>query len=157
MISYFSASTCRVMNLQDPTTKMSKSATTSRGRIDLNDSPTKIREKVKKAVTDSVLDISYEPKERPGVANLINLYSTMKGVSPQQIVRDYEGKVPFTKYLKNDLADELISELEQFHREFKRLEREKSYVMNVLETGWTRASAIAKININEVKKLLGLD
>ena len=144
------------MNLQNPTEKMSKSAATSRGRIDLTDSPEEIKMKIKKAVTDSFSYVSYEPKERQGVANLIDIFSATKGCPQQQIVAKYEGKEPFTKYLKNDLSDELIKELEAFRNEFNRLNNERNYVINVLEDGWTRASAIAMKNIAEIKELIGL-
>ena len=144
------------MNLQNPKMKMSKSAPSDRGRIELNDSAEEIRMKIKKAVTDSVPHISYDPKERHGVANLINMYSAIKGYSPQEIVKNYKGEDQFTKYLKSDLAEELITEFEQFRKEFDRLSNERYYVRNILEIGWTRASVIAKKNITEIKELLGL-
>ena len=144
------------MNLQSPTEKMSKSAVTDRGRIDLTDSPEDIGMKIKKAVTDSVPRISYEPKDRQGVANLIHMYSAIKRCSPQEIVKKYEEKEHFTKYLKRDLAEELITDLEKFRREFDRLNKERGYVMNILENGWKRASVIARVNMSEINELLGV-
>ena len=144
------------MNLQSPTEKMSKSALTDRGRIDLTDSPEDISTKIKKAVTDSVPHISYEPKDRLGVANLIRMYSAIKGYSLEEVVKKYEEEEHFTKHLKNDLAAELITDLEKFRKEFDRLNKERDYVMNVLENGWKKASGIARINMSEINELLGV-
>ena len=143
------------MNLQNPLTKMSKSAATNHGRIDLIDNPEEIRRKIKKAVTDSFPNISYEPDRRNGVANLINIFCAIKKIPPETVVQLYEDKAPFTKYLKNDLAEELINELEMFRKEFERLSMEKNYVERVLEEGWARASDIARKNMTEIKRLLG--
>ena len=144
------------MNLQSPMEKMSKSAATNRGRIDLTDTPEEIRMKIKKTVTDSVPHISYEPKERQGVANLINMYSAVKGCPPQEVVRKYEKEDQFTKSLKNDLAEGLITDLERFRKEFDRLSKEIGYVLNILEEGCTRASSIARKNMKEIRDLLGV-
>lgn len=145
------------MNLQDPTKKMSKSDTTNRGRIDLTDSPDNIKSKIQKSVTDSISYITYEPKERPGVANLINMYSAVSGLKTDEIVDKYKDEKYFTKTLKSDLTDALIEELRHFRTEFERLSKEKEYVRTVLEDGWQKANEIALINMKEIRKLLGLE
>lgn len=145
------------MNLQDPTKKMSKSDTTNRGRIDLTDSPDDIKSKIQKSVTDSISYITYEPKERPGVANLINMYSAVSGLKTDEIVDKYKDEKYFTKTLKSDLTDALIEELRHFRTEFERLSKEKEYVRTVLEDGWQKANEIALINMKEIRKLLGLE
>ncbi|XP_065057409.1 tryptophan--tRNA ligase, mitochondrial-like [Rhopilema esculentum] len=151
------ANTCRVMNLQDPSKKMSKSETNNRGRIDLTDTQEEINNKIKKAVTDSILHLTYEPKERAGIANLISIFSSITGDSPDKIVQKYSDKQPFTKYLKSDLADYLTEDLESFRKEFQRLGNDRGYVRSVLDDGWKRARSIATENIKDIKECLGLN
>ena len=145
------------MNLQDPTKKMSKSDATNRGRIDLTDSPDDIKLKIRKSVTDSISYITYEPKERPSVANLINMYSAVSGLRTDEIVDKYKDEKYFTKTLKSDLTDAVIEELGHFRAEFDRLSKEKEYVRSVLNDGWKKANEIAVNNIKEIRKLIGLE
>ncbi len=152
----FLGHTCRVMNLQDPTKKMSKSDPSSRGRIDLTDTPSAIQSKIRKSVTDSISHISYEPETRPGVANLINIYSAISDITPDEIVQNYKDRTIFTKDLKADLSERLIKELEQFRSRYETLITEKNYLHDVLEAGSQKAREIAHVNIADVKSKLGL-
>ena len=144
------------MNLQDPTKKMSKSDPSSRGRIDLTDTPSSIQSKIRKSVTDSISHISYEPETRPGVANLINIYSAISDITPDEIVQNYKDRTIFTKDLKADLSERLIKELEQFRSSYETLITEKNYLRDVLEAGSQKAREIAHVNIADVKSKLGL-
>ena len=136
---------------------MSKSEINNRGRIDLTDTPEQINNKIKKAVTDSIPHLTFEPKERAGIANLINIFSSITGDSPDKIVQKYSDKQPFTKYLKADLSDYLTKDLESFRQEFQRLGNDRGYVRSVLDDGWKRASSKAKENMIVIKECLGLN
>lgn len=78
----------RILSLRDPTKKQSKSDPSKNTRITVRDDPDAIRRKIKKAVTDFTSEVTYDPMERPGVSNLINIHSQVKNVSAEQIVAD---------------------------------------------------------------------
>eukprot|EP00794_Sanderia_malayensis_P000243 gene243-860_t len=147
---------CRVMNLQEPTKKMSKSEVSNRGRIDLTDTSEMIKRKILKSVTDSISDISYDPETRPGVSNLIDIHSAVSELTTKEIVGKYEDTRIFTKHLKADLAEMLIDELESFRKEFEIIVKEEDYLEKVLEDGNLRAREIATNNLAEIKNKLGL-
>ena len=81
----------RVMNLQEPTVKMSKSRGSESGTVLMLDSPDTIRKKLKTAVTDSGSDVRYDPEEKPGISNLIELMTVVTGKSIQEIEATYDG------------------------------------------------------------------
>ena len=145
------------MNLQDPTKKMSKSDSTNRGRIDLTDPPEVIRQKIKKAVTDSTSNITYDSDTRPGVANLIDIMSSVSDLDSDKILDMYGDREFFTKGFKADLSDRLIVELESFREMYQRLSNEKQYLHEVIDNGSRKARDIASTNIIEIKKKLGLE
>lgn len=89
---YFTEETGRIKSLRDPTQKMSKSCTDIKSRLDLTDEPDVLLNKVKKSLTDFTSEVTYEPENRPGVANLINIHSMFTGKSPEEICQEAEGK-----------------------------------------------------------------
>ena len=88
------------MSLRQPDKKMSKSDVSSQATINLTDSPDVIRSKISKAVTDSQPSITYDTENRPGVSNLINMYSAISGRSPAQICENYKSVEFFAARLK---------------------------------------------------------
>src|SRR5213078_2910504 len=96
----------RVMNLQEPTVKMSKSRGSESGTVLMLDPPDTIRKKVKSAVTDSGTEVRYDPEEKPGISNLIELMTVVTGTSIQEVEATYEG----TGYgrFKEDVAEGII-------------------------------------------------
>lgn len=143
----------RVRSLRSPDNKMSKSETDSRGRIDLLDSPEIIVEKCKKAVTDMVSEITYDPDNRPGVSNLVDIYAAFTGQSTHQVVADCKGLN--TLKLKTKLADLIIEKLSPIREEAERIDAEKGYIDEVLKDGALKAKQIASATYNEVKKAVG--
>ena len=150
----FAGEVHRVMSLRNPLQKMSKSDNQDMTRINLSDSPDEIRNKIRKAVTDSTGQVTFDPKERPGVSNLISIYSALIGSTPEEICRKFEGRQ--TADLKDELAEVLISELAPIRQETNRLEASRDYVLQVLREGQDRAREIAEPNLSEVKDIMGL-
>jgi tryptophanyl-tRNA synthetase len=141
----------RIMSLTDPNKKMSKSM--PQGCLNMTDSPVSIREKIKKAVTDSGKEIKYTPK-KPAIANLMTIYSAFSGLSFNEIEKKCKGK-GYADF-KKDLAKVIIKGLNPFQENKKALEKKPAYVKKVLEDGAKRAQKIAQKNLLEVKKKMGL-
>ncbi|GJJ73194.1 tryptophanyl-tRNA synthetase [Entomortierella parvispora] len=146
--------TKRVMSLRDHTKKMSKSDPSDQTRINLVDSPDTILSKIKRATTDSIRGISYDREERPAVANLVEIYAAMKKVSVADVVQEHADST--NAVFKEALADVLITSLRPIQEEMSRLQKEDAFVQAVLDKGASRASEIAKPNLEEIQKLVGL-
>ena len=143
----------KVMSLQEPTSKMSKSDPEDT-YIAILDEPDVIRRKLRRAVTDSLGQIRYDPDNQPGVANLLTIYSALKGVDVQQAEKDFAG-LGYGE-LKNGVADVIIDTLSPLQAEFKRIMADKAYLEKVLSTSAERASRIAQRTLDKVYRKVGL-
>ncbi len=148
----------RVMSLQDPTSKMSKSATDPYSRILITDSPSVIHAKLKAALTDSINSVSYDPANRPGVANLLQLLSHFdpEGRSPETLGK-VNGGLGLGAFKK--LVSETISaQLEEVRVEFERVMEEGDglYLDGVAERGAARAREMAGETMEVVRDAMGL-
>ena len=143
----------KIMSLADPTKKMSKSDGPE-SYIGLFDEPEVIKAKIAKAVTDTGKVIKYDIEAKPGVSNLLTIYSLFSDLP----VKDLEKKFSKKGYadLKKQLADLLILKLEPFRRKRKELLQREVYVDEILNHGAKRAQALAQTTIQEVKKKMGL-
>ena len=146
-------SASRIMSLRDGTKKMSKSDPSDQSRINLHDSADIIAQKIKRAKTDSYEYVSYDKVMRPEVSNLIEIYSALSGKSREDIVHMYSGK-GFSVF-KNDLAEVVVTSLSPITNEYNRLLNDKSYILNVLQTGGERAKAVAHSTLQNVMSTLG--
>lgn len=140
----------RIMGLDDPTKKMSKSAESEYNYIALTDSEEAVRRKIKKAVTDSGTEIKYEDS-KPALKNLINIYSILDDKKPQEIEEIYAGKG--YKEFKDGLADVIVNFLKPFQEKYNALTDEE--VLKILEAGAEKVRLLAKQKLNEVKKKVG--
>jgi tryptophanyl-tRNA synthetase len=140
----------RVMGLDDPTKKMSKSADSKYNRIELLDSPEEIKEKFMKAVTDSGSDIEYSD-DRPALKNLINIFSSVTEKSTKEIASEYKDKG--YKEFKESLADAVIEFLRPFQEKYNQLQDED--VLEILNQGAKKLKPIAQAKMKEVKEKVG--
>ena len=145
----------RVKSLRDPTKKMSKSDPDTKSCIYINDSPRDIHEKCKKAVTDSTRNITYDPVNRPGVANLISIHSALTGLSPQEICLDCKD-MDKVKY-KTHLAEIIIKHLTPIREHSEYLMKNRDILDSALKVGEDAARKIAVETMNQVSKLVGLN
>lgn len=143
----------RIMSLQDPTSKMSKSDDNQSGNIMLLDDEAAIRNKVKRAVTDTSGRVKVSA-DGGGVTNLIHIYSGFSGLSPQDVEKQYHGK-GYGEF-KQDLADLLVDKIGTIQRTFHALMADEDYLVKVLSEGSDKANAIADAKLSEVKRKLGL-
>lgn len=141
----------RIMSLVDPTKKMSKSVPQS--YLALTDSPVLIRQKIKKAVTDSGKEIKYTP-QKPALANLITIYHLLANLSFKEIEVKYKNK-GYVQF-KADLAEAIIKGLKPFQKKKKDLENRPKYVKQILEKGADQARPLAQKTLQQVKQKMGL-
>ena len=142
----------RVMSLQEPDKKMSKSDVGD-GSVFLLDDPDTIRRKIKRAVTDSETEIRFDPENKPGVSNLLSIISALSGESIDSVCAELNGQGYGA--LKNRAADCAIAALEPLQAEFKRLITDKGYLMKVLTDNAQKASYLATKTLRKVQKKIG--
>ena len=143
----------RIMSLQDPTKKMSKSDTDLNNVITLLDRPDIIRKKLKRAVTDSGKRILFDPEKRLGVANLMNLYSGLTGLEISAIESHFDGKM--YSDLKIELSELTIDTLKPIQNEYDKIMGDRSFLNSILENGRTKANKIAAKTLRKVYKKIG--
>jgi tryptophanyl-tRNA synthetase len=142
----------RVMDLQHPERKMSKSVESPLGTIGLLDPAEAITRKVRKAVTDTDGEVRYDRAAKPGLANLLELLAAATGRSPQEVATGY------TRYgdLKNDVAEALVELLHPVRERRAALEGDLSYVEAVLAGGAAKAHAVAAVTYARAADAMGL-
>ena len=143
----------RIMSLQDPEKKMSKSDDNDHNILGLLDPPDMIVKKIKRAVTDSGTTIQYD-ENRPGLANLLNIYSALSGDSIKDIETKFEGKM-YSDFKKN-LSEIVVESLTPIQTKYNELINDKAYLTEVLSEGAEKASRIAFKTIRKVYKKSGL-
>src|SRR3989344_5559520 len=141
----------RIMSLQDPTKKMSK---TGDEGIALTDSPDAISEKIKRAVTDSGKEIKYDPENKPAISNLLTIFGLMSGKEIKTLEKEYKGK-SYAEF-KKDLADLLVEKLMPIQIAYKKTIKDENKLMKILEDGAKQARAVAQETMKEVKQKIGL-
>ena len=143
----------RIMALNDPSQKMSKSLG-PQSYIALIDSPEAIREKIKTAVTDSGKEIKYDKENKAAISNLLTIYRLFSNKPITDIERKY-GNKGYAEF-KKDLAEVIIKELADFQKKRKRLEKNPKQVEKILADGAKKAQKIATATMKEIKTKMGL-
>ena len=142
----------RVMSLQDPTRKMSKSDP-EETFISLLDDADTVRRKIRRAVTDSDSEIRFDPEEKPGVSNLLSIISALTGDGMEAICARLAGRGYGA--LKAEAADAVIAALTPLQAEFKRLIADKPYLFSVLNESSEKAAYLAGKTLRKVQKKIG--
>ncbi|HWJ03071.1 MAG TPA: tryptophan--tRNA ligase [Verrucomicrobiae bacterium] len=142
----------RIMALDEPTKKMSKSESNPNNRINVLDTPNVVKKKIARAVTDSGNEVRYDLEEKPGVSNLMSIYSTFSGLSLGQIEDRYAGKGYGA--FKGDLTDIINGELAKIQTRYQELS-ESGEVLKILTAGAEKANTIANATLASVKEKMG--
>lgn len=142
----------RVMSLQEPTKKMSKSDTNQKSFILVTESPDSIVKKIKSAITDSEASVYYS-KEKPGVSNLMEIYSACTGKSFDAITDEFAGK-GYGDF-KAAVAEAVVEELRPLQTEYARLISDKAYLTECAAKGAEKASRIADRTVKKCMKKIG--
>ncbi|MHB1209797.1 MAG: tryptophan--tRNA ligase [Acidimicrobiales bacterium] len=145
-------SAARVMDLQEPTRKMSKSISSPLGSIFLLDDPADIEKKIKKAVTDTENEVRYDPDKKPGLSNLLEIFSNVTGESPDVIAARY------TRYgdLKSDVATAVIEELAPITKRYHEMRGDVTMLRSVVARGAERAKEVAGPVYHRAANAMGL-
>lgn len=149
----FVKSGARVMSLDDPTSKMSKSAENPHSRISLLDEPSKIKKSIMKSTTDSEGVIYFDIENKPGISNLLSIYSAFSGETIEDLVKKYDGQGYGT--LKKDLVEVTVNAMAPVQERYKEI-RYSQELIDVLKDGAERANTIAEKTMKRVKDRFGL-
>lgn len=143
----------RIMALDDPTKKMSKSAENVHSRISLLDEPSKIKKSIMKATTDSDGVVKFDIQNKPGISNLLNIYSVLSGMSIPELESKYDGK-GYGDF-KKDLVQVVVEALAPIKARYEEI-RHSDELIEILKDGAKRADAIAQQTMKRVKENFGL-
>lgn len=143
----------KIMDLQDPTKKMSKSSESQKGVIRILDDANTIRKKINSAVTDSIGKVNYDPENQPGVTNLINIYMSLSGKSKEEIVEEFADANYGT--FKKAVGDLVAEKFEKIQARYNGLINSDE-LDKILEDGKERSRAIAKKKYELMKQKIGL-
>ena len=152
--AFISEQGARIMGLQEPTAKMSKSTTNLNDVIFLNDDPEEIRKKLKKAVTDSENCVRYDKENKPGVSNLMTIYGLIQEKTMEQIEQEFAGK-GYGDF-KMAVAEAIIEKLESLQKRYNELLENPEELKAIYEKGAKKASQRADKIVNEVYRKVGL-
>ncbi|MFF8537676.1 tryptophan--tRNA ligase [Streptomyces sp. SAS_267] len=142
----------RVMNLQEPTSKMGKSDDVGPGVVYLLDEPEAVRKKIMRAVTDSGQDVAYDPETRPGVSNLLEILAACEGGDPETLSGGYASYGA----LKKDTADAVVELLRPVQERHKELCTDPAQMEKVLRDGARRAREMARPTVDSAYEAIGL-
>lgn len=144
----------RIMSLQEPDKKMSKSDENEKNFVSIIDDAKKIEKKIKSAATDSGTEIKYDLENKAGLSNLMTIYSVLSGKTIAQIENDYQGKL--YGHLKVDLADLVVQTLTPVKSKYDDLMKNKDYLDQLMKSGAERAQMRAQTTLQKVYQSVGL-
>jgi tryptophanyl-tRNA synthetase len=150
---YILKETGKIYDLQDPSIKMSKSASTPKGLINLLDDPKATAKKVKSAVTDTDTVIRFDAAEKPGVSNLLSIYSTLTGTGIAELEQKYEGKGYGA--LKTDLAEVMVEFVTPFRERTQQYLDDPETLDSILAKGAEKARAVAAETLSQAYDKVG--
>ncbi|MGH4124934.1 MAG: tryptophan--tRNA ligase [Clostridium sp.] len=150
--AYVPKSGAKIMDMQDPTKKMSKSEENINGYILIMDPPEVIRKKVNRAVTDSLGEVKYND-EQLGVKNLMTILMTLTGMSIKEIEEKYEG-LGYAQF-KKDVAEAIVSELEPIQKKIAEYTSNKAYLEEIYKKGSEKANYVANKTLRKMQKKIG--
>src|SRR3954469_22088242 len=150
---YILKSTAKITDLQDPTAKMSKSASSPSGIVEMLDDPKASAKKIRSAVTDSGSDIRFDTAEKPGVSNLLTIYSSLTARSIADLEEAYGGRGYGD--LKKDLAEVVVDFVTPFRERTLELLDDQTYLTEVLAQGAAQARAVAEGTLRDVYQRVG--
>jgi len=145
--------TAKILDLQDPTSKMSKSASSPSGIVEMLDDPRVSAKKIRSAVTDSGTEIRFDVEEKPGVSNLLTIYSALTGRTVKELEGEYDGRGYGD--LKKDLAEVVVEFVTPFRNRTLELLEDKAELTAVLRRGEDKARAVAERTLADVYDRVG--
>ncbi|HWJ65948.1 MAG TPA: tryptophan--tRNA ligase [Nocardioides sp.] len=150
---YILKATAKLLDLQEPTRKMSKSSSSPGGIIEMLDDPKVTAKKIRSAVTDSGTEVRFDAEEKPGVSNLLTIYSALTGESIAALEEQYAGRMYGD--LKKELAEVVVDFVTPFRDRTLELLDDQDHLMQVLAKGAETAGAVAEATLRDVYQRVG--
>src|SRR6476661_7042880 len=150
---YILKATAKIADLQDPTSKMSKSASSPAGIVEMLDQPSASAKKIRSAVTDSGSEVRFDAEEKPGISNLLTIFSALTGTAVSELEEDYAGRGYGD--LKKDLAEVVVEFVTPFRERTLELLDDQAYLTDVLRRGAEQAGAVAEATLRDVYQRVG--
>ncbi|GAA2000188.1 MULTISPECIES: tryptophan--tRNA ligase [Nocardioides] len=150
---YILKATAKIADLQDPTAKMSKSASSPAGIVEMLDDPRVSAKKIRSAVTDSGSEVRFDPEEKAGVSNLLTIYSALTGEAVSALEEQYAGRGYGD--LKKDLAEVVVDFVTPFRERTLELLDDQAHLSAVLEQGRQQAAEVAEATLRDVYQRVG--
>jgi tryptophanyl-tRNA synthetase len=144
----------RIMDLQNPTAKMSKSADSPQGTVPLLDPPEAVAKKIRSAVTDSGTDVQYDPAKKPGISNLLEIHAAVTGRAIPEVEREFAG-AGYGQF-KSAVADAVVDALRPLQDAYTKLKADPGEVDRQLAVGAAKARAIAEPVLERARLAAGL-
>jgi tryptophanyl-tRNA synthetase len=151
---YIVKGAAKIMDLQDPTSKMSKTGSSPKGLIDLMQDPAKIAKNIRSAVTDTEAEIRYDVDAKPGVSNLLVIHSILSGTPVEELERSFMGRGYGD--LKKEVADVVVAAVEPFQGRMRELLDDPAELDRILAAGAERARGVAEATMARVRDRVGL-
>jgi tryptophanyl-tRNA synthetase len=151
---YILATTAKIKDLQVPTAKMSKTGSSPNGIIEMLDDPRASAKKIRSAVTDSGSDIRFDEEEKPGISNLLTIFSALTGRTVDDLVKEYDGQG--YGELKRDLGDAVVEFVTPFRARALELLADRAELAAILRDGAAKAAAVAERTLADVYDRVGL-
>jgi tryptophanyl-tRNA synthetase len=150
---YILKATAKITDLQEPTAKMSKSASSPAGIVEMLDDPKVSAKKIRSAVTDSGSDVRFDEESKPGISNLLTIYSALTDRSIEDLEKEYDGR-GYGDF-KGDLADVVVGFVTPFRDRVRELLDDKAELESVLARGSARANQVAERTLADVYDRVG--
>jgi tryptophanyl-tRNA synthetase len=150
---YILKTTAKITDLQDPTAKMSKSSSSPAGIVEMLDDPKVSAKKIRSAVTDSGSEVRFDVAEKPGISNLLTIYSALSGRSVAELEEQYAGRGYGD--LKKDLADVVVDFVTPFRDRTLELLDDETHLLEVLARGCAQAREVAEQTLRDVYERVG--
>ncbi len=150
---YILKATAKIGDLQNPSAKMSKSASSPAGIVEMLDDPRASAKKIRSAVTDSGSEVTYDADEKPGISNLLTIYAALTGTAIPTLEEQYAGRGYGD--LKKDLADVVVDFVTPFRERALELLDDQAYLSAVLKQGADQAREVAQTTLRDVYQRVG--
>jgi tryptophanyl-tRNA synthetase len=150
---YILKETAKITDLQEPTAKMSKSASSPAGIVEMLDDPKVSAKKIRSAVTDSGAEVRHDPEGKPGISNLLTIYSALTGRTVEDLEKEYDGR-GYGDF-KKDLADVVVEFVTPFRDRTLELLQDRAELDAVLRRGTATASEVAERTLSDVYDRVG--
>ncbi|WP_457252615.1 tryptophan--tRNA ligase [Pedococcus sp. P5_B7] len=152
--AYIVKGSAKIMDLQDPTSKMSKTGSSPKGLIDLMQDPATIAKNIRSAVTDTDGEVRYDPEHKPGISNLLVIHSVLSGTPVEEVAASFAGRGYGD--LKKEVADVVVERLTPFQERMTELLDDPAELDRILADGADRAREVAQATMARVRAAAGL-